>query len=154
MIKIVEGDLLQAKEDIIAHQVNCMGVMGSGVAKQIREKYPKAYDVYKKRVDEYMVGEDHRQHMLGRVQGVVADDGKVIFNMFSQYKFGYDGAKYTNTESLFECLMKIRTFAQERGLSVALPYKIGCFRGGADWDEVENLILKAFRGYEVTLYKL
>ena len=48
MIKIIEGNILNAEEDIICHQVNCRGKMGSGLAKQIRDKYP---DVYKEYVD-------------------------------------------------------------------------------------------------------
>lgn len=48
MIKIVKGDILQASEDIIGHQVNCQGVMGAGLAKQIRNKYPHVYDEYRK----------------------------------------------------------------------------------------------------------
>ena len=32
MIKVVNGSLLDATEDILCHQVNCQGVMGSGVA--------------------------------------------------------------------------------------------------------------------------
>ena len=39
-------------------------------------------------------------------------------------------------------------------ISVAMPYKIGSYRGGAKWDEVEELILRAFNGYDVALYKL
>lgn len=30
MIKIINGDILKANENIIGHQVNCMGVMGQG----------------------------------------------------------------------------------------------------------------------------
>ena len=37
MIKIIDGNLLDAKTDIIAHQVNCQGAFNSGVAKAIRE---------------------------------------------------------------------------------------------------------------------
>ena len=32
------GNILDAQTDVIAHQVNCQGVMGAGLAKQIREK--------------------------------------------------------------------------------------------------------------------
>ena len=38
MIKEVKGNLLKAKEFIIGHQVNCKGVMGAGVAKQIKQQ--------------------------------------------------------------------------------------------------------------------
>ena len=37
--------------NIICHQVNCQGVMGSGIAKQVREKYPNVYNSYKKACD-------------------------------------------------------------------------------------------------------
>ena len=39
MIKIVKSNILDATEDIICHQTNCFGIMGSGLAKQIKEKY-------------------------------------------------------------------------------------------------------------------
>ena len=45
-INIVDGDLLSAKETYIAHQVNCYGKMGRGVAAQIRDKYPDVYRRY------------------------------------------------------------------------------------------------------------
>ncbi len=38
MIKHVDEDLLQVQADVIAHQVNCQGVMGAGIAKQIRNR--------------------------------------------------------------------------------------------------------------------
>jgi O-acetyl-ADP-ribose deacetylase (regulator of RNase III) len=154
MIKIVKGDLLKAKENIIAHQVNCMGVMGSGVAKQIRNKYPNVYEEYLEKVDEYTQGEDLRKELLGQVQGVVVGEDKIVVNMFGQYKFGNDGKQYTDTEALFKCLLAVRQVAEKNKISVAMPYKIGSYRSGAKWDEVEELILKAFDGYEVTLYKL
>ena len=34
----VKGNLLEADVDVIMHQVNCKGVMGAGVARQIRQK--------------------------------------------------------------------------------------------------------------------
>ena len=40
------GNLLDAPQKVIAHQVNCQGKMGSGVAKVIRDKYPKVYETY------------------------------------------------------------------------------------------------------------
>ena len=41
-----KGNLLDAQTDVIAHQVNCQGVMGSGVAKQIKEKWPDVFKQY------------------------------------------------------------------------------------------------------------
>jgi O-acetyl-ADP-ribose deacetylase (regulator of RNase III) len=44
---VVDGDLLDQKTDVIAHQVNCLGVMGAGVALQIKNKWPEVYEGYK-----------------------------------------------------------------------------------------------------------
>ena len=48
MIKIIQGDILKSKENIRAHQTNSVGIMGSGLAKQIKKIYPEAYEDYKK----------------------------------------------------------------------------------------------------------
>ena len=51
MIKFVTGDLLDKAEngdyDIIVHGCNCFCVMGSGIAAQIRERYPEAAEIDK-----------------------------------------------------------------------------------------------------------
>lgn len=46
MVKLINGDLLEAKETYIAHQVNCYGAMGRGVALQIKNRYPDVYRRY------------------------------------------------------------------------------------------------------------
>lgn len=48
-IKHITGNVLDSDAPIIAHQVNCMGVMGAGVAKCIREKYPDIMFTYSRR---------------------------------------------------------------------------------------------------------
>ena len=40
MIKHIKCDIFESGADLILHQVNCQGAMNSGVAKQVREKYP------------------------------------------------------------------------------------------------------------------
>ena len=44
---ITNGNLLDTELTFIVHQVNCQGVMGAGVARQIKEKFPKAWENYK-----------------------------------------------------------------------------------------------------------
>lgn len=155
MIHIIKGDLLEAREHIIAHQVNCQGVMGSGVAKQIKDRYPIAFKEYSELVKEKRdLGEDLEASLLGQVQGVSIGSGLYIANMFGQLTYGKDNKQYTNTFALYSCFKKVREIAEENSMSVAMPYMVGCYRGGADWKEVENFLLIAFEGYDVTLYKL
>jgi len=60
MIKEIKGDLLTVNADINVQQVNCKGKMGSGLAKQIRSKYPFVYEEYKRlynlRSPQYLLG--------------------------------------------------------------------------------------------------
>lgn len=153
MIKIVNGDLLSVAEGIIGHQVNCQGVMGSGVAKQIKDKYPQAFKEYKDLVDAYTHVEDIRHTLLGNVNGVKVQPKLYIANMFGQFKYGYDGKKYTDEEALFKAFKTVRNVAERVDLPVYLPYMIGGYRGGGDWKLIEDYLLTAFEGYEVTLMK-
>ena len=54
--KVIDGDLLNTQAKYICHQVNCKGRMGSGVAKQIRAKYPEVYTAYVKEANIDMLG--------------------------------------------------------------------------------------------------
>ena len=47
MIEIYDCSVFDVFSNVIARQVNCQGVMGSRVAKQIRDKYPEVYTQYK-----------------------------------------------------------------------------------------------------------
>ena len=79
---IINGNLFDTEANYICHQVNCLGKMGSGIAKQIRERYPKVFKSYL----EYA-----NPSMLGTPQFVECDNNKFIVNMFAQEKYGYDG---------------------------------------------------------------
>lgn len=148
MLRIIDGDISEAEESIIVHQVNCQGKMNSGVAKSIRKKFPKAYDDYMKIKD--------KPSKLGEVWFTMSkneDSVKYIGNLFGQLNYGYDRKRYTNYEALYTGLERVKEIAKLRGLSVAIPYKIGSDRGGADWNVVRAMIEVIFSDYEVTLYR-
>lgn len=147
-IKIVEGNLLDAKEDLILHQVNCKGKMNSGVAKQIREKWNGVYDNYVK-----LCNNHSSRNLLGYAQFVNVNKEQYVVNLFSQLLYGYDGQRYTNYEALYRALEKVSIKAREFNLSIALPYRIGCDRGGANWNIVYTMIEELFKDVDVTIYK-
>lgn len=159
MIQVVQGDILQASEDIIAHQVNCMGVMGSGVAKCVREKYPGVYESYREHA-QYMRRYHSVQELLGTNYYAIirGSDGKPRFiaNMFAQHNYGKQPYVYTNYDAIRSCLIGLRNFANKDDVpkSIALPYKVGCVRGGGDWHGVVFPMIQEILGdLNVTLYK-
>lgn len=148
MIKIVEGDILNATEDMIGHQVNCQGVMGAGLAKQIKCKYPFAYSSY----SHLCKNTEDKRDLLGRIKQVKEHDDKVVVHIFGQYGYGR-GKIQTDYEALKRALRKLEIVARNCDKSVALPYGIGCGLAGGDWDIVYKIIEDVFSDYEVTLYK-
>ncbi len=48
MIVVKYGDLLKAKADILVNPVNTVGVMGAGVAKQFKQRFPEMYEDYRR----------------------------------------------------------------------------------------------------------
>ena len=146
-------DLTKSKADIICHQVNCHGKMGSGVAKSIREKFPTVYNMY---TDICF----NKKQVLGNVQIVCLSDierntfsNQYVANMFAQNRYGYDGARYTDYEAFYNCLETIKRFAKEHYAvkSIAFPYRIGCDRGGANWKIIFTMIYEVFKNTDFNI---
>lgn len=155
MIKIIDGDLFNSKANIIAHQVNCSNAMNSGVAKQIRERYPEVFRAYKNLCTQF---ERYNSDLLGYCQVVETHDGKCIANLFGQLGYGYDGQQYTDVHALKRSMIKLRNRCSLdlENTTIAMPYKIGCVRGGANWDEVYSIIEEIFKdcNVDVELWRL
>ena len=150
MFKFLKCDILRSGANIICHQVNCKGVMGSGVAKQIREQFPNVYDIYKQKCT---ASRPHKLLGVSQFVPVVTDKTPNflgVFNLFGQKDYGYDGKQYTDYQALRtafttmkSCIDTLSTVSDKR-FSVAIPYKIGCGRGGGDWDVVLDIIYEVF----------
>lgn len=154
MIRVEHGDLLTAKADVICHQVNCQGKMGSGVALQIRQQFPEAYQQYLKLYNKCCA---NQRKLLGICQMVeVERDGRKFYiaNLFGQLGYGYDGQQYTSINGFREAIRDLRAKMFIREIhSVAMPYKIGCGRGGANWKEILPIIEEGLRDVDVTLFE-
>lgn len=141
MIKHIKCDIFKSGADIICHQVNCQGVMGSGIAKQVREKYPWVYGEYKEFCSHYAASD-----LLGLNLITYIDETHMIANLFGQEKFGYDGKCYTNYDKLRNALEHLK--AEYPDKIIAFPYLLGCHRGGGDWNIVYGMIEEIFSDYD------
>lgn len=135
-MKILEGNILNAKNCYICHQVNCQGIMGGGLARQIKE-----FDPYVEK--EYIAfTEEKFGNLLGEIQIVPSKNNIEFVNMFAQDKCG-SSEKYTDYEAFEKCLIKM-TKRLNKNTNIYFPYKIGCGLGGGDWDIIFSLIEKYF----------
>ena len=138
------GDIFDSKVNIICHQVNAQGVMGSGVAKQVKDKYPRVFDKYKEACDKDLF-------KLGSCQVVAVDDTKTKFiaNLCGQWNFGSDGKRYTSYDAIYSALEKLADYCKKKNIeSVVFPYKMSCDRGGASWHIIYAMIEDVFEDNE------
>lgn len=129
----LDCDILTVDADVICQQVNCRGVMGAGLAKQIAGKWPEVKRQY---ID--LCGNRAQYELLGNIQVIDVDGGKKsICNVFGQFSYGRD-RMYTDYKALKNAMNKINnTF---RGKTVAFPHMFGCGLAGGDWDVVQEII--------------
>lgn len=143
-----QGDLIECTEKVVVHGCNAQGVMGSGVALAIKNKYPSAYSAYK-------ASEQYGGMTLGRCSYSIQDDGKVVINAITQQFYGRNPhIKYVSYEAVAEAFNMINMFCEERGYKeVAIP-KIGAGLANGDWDVIENIIEAECVDVQVVCYVL
>lgn len=126
MKTFIKKDITTETDGIILNGVNCKGVMGSGLAKAIRNKWPIVYSKYKEL--------SFSDRLLGYVQFVKITDNLLVANCFTQDKYGSDGAVYANIDAIKLCIQSVFEYADSKNLTIKAP-KIGCGLGGLSWDD-------------------
>jgi hypothetical protein len=151
MIKEIQKDVTTVESGVVLHQVNCLGVMGSGVALAIKNKWPKVYQRYVELHDQYS---SQQWRLLGMAQRVKADRDVAVVNLFGQYDCG-SGQRFTEYGSLGTALNEFSSGLWEIGHEtedIYIPYKMGCDRGGGDWNIVYDMIETLLDNDERTIY--
>ena len=149
MMYFHSGDLLKTKYQYICHQVNCMGAMGAGVAKQIKALYPGVYEEYK------LVCDEHRKNpaeLLGQNLGVRVNDDLAIINLFGQLEYSRFHS-CTNLSALRSACIPVAANIPKH-IEIAMPYRIGYGLAGGDWGAVMDMLAEVFQDNNLVLYKL
>lgn len=142
------GDILHTEADVICHQVNCKGVMGAGLAKQIRNQLlsEEQYRTYQEICREY------GRANLGKVIRMKTDTYQV-YNLFGEDIPTGSGVD-TIYAALYKALVSALYYAETEHLTLAVPGMIGCGLAGGDWRIVRNHILEPIFGTrtKISLY--
>jgi O-acetyl-ADP-ribose deacetylase (regulator of RNase III) len=129
-IEYRKGDILTTDIKHIVLGCNSRGVMGSGVAKAIRSKYPQAYKDYN---DIY----NNNGLELGNIVVSVQDDGKVIHNAITQKDYGRDvSVVYVSYWAIAEVFRKIDSWNIPE---IVMPM-IGAGLANGNWNVISAII--------------
>jgi len=149
----INGDLIEMAQtghfDVITHGCNCFCTMGAGIAPQIKNAFPDAWQA------------DQRTHKgdimkLGCYSYAdieVEDRGWLtIINSYTQYNYGKnheDGDdKPIDYEALILVLRKINK--NYKGKTIGLP-KIGAGLAGGDWTIIKKIIEVELKNMNVVI---
>ena len=139
MIHEIHGDLLKQPVQIIAHQTNCKGVMGAGIAKQIRSLLPP--EQYARYVS--LCNQNDAAFLMGQTQMLYLPNGQMIANCFGE-NIPTGKGRDTDYNALMHSLVRVRNFAKKNNMSVGIPGLMGCGLAGGDWNIVRDMIYKLF----------
>lgn len=126
-MRIVTGNLLDISNGIICQQCNMKGVMGMGLALQIRKKWPNVYDDYKHYVN---------YGKLGDVIYIQVSNHLVVANLLAQQDYGTNGKRYTDYIALEKALKDVYSVSH----NMHIPHGIGCGLAGGNWFTVSDII--------------
>jgi len=136
MIEPMQGDILQAKADALVNSVNCVGVMGRGIALQFRKAFPENFKVYEAACKRQEVSPGK---MLVFETGLLTGPRYVINFPSKRHWKGR-----SRIEDIDAGLLGLVKEIRDRGIrSVAVP-PLGCGLGGLDWNVVRPRIIRAF----------
>ena len=135
MIEYKTGDLLAESAEALINTVNCVGVMGRGLALQFKRKFPENFKAYAAACKR---GEVQPGRMFVFDMGGIANPRYII--NFPTKRHWRDKSRMEDIESGLEALIK--EIKELNIKSIAVP-PLGSGLGGLDWAEVKRHIEQA-----------
>lgn len=138
MIEFVKGDIFESHCFAAVNPVNCVGVMGAGLAFQFKKRYPQMFNEYKKRCDnmEMKVGRNYFWMNPKALQSHIRCTDYGEFANIICFPTKYHWKDDSQIEWIKAGLLDLYNYVKVNyghGCSIAIP-KIGCGLGNLDWE--------------------
>lgn len=129
-IEVIKGNIFNTKAQTIVNTVNCVGVMGKGVALVYKLRYPKMFDLYSDYCKSKLIG-------IGKLWLYKGEENAPwVLNFPTKYHWKYP----SKIEYVEKGLQKFVDTYQEKGItSIAFPM-LGTHNGGLDKEEVLSIM--------------
>ncbi len=128
MITYTKGDIFEQDVKAIVNAVNCVGIMGKGIALQFKNRYPENFELYE----------------TACKQNKVIPGKMFICEIDSQYIINFPTKRHWRDSSKLEDIIiglddLVRAIKALKIQSIAIP-PIGCGLGGLEWSIVKTHI--------------
>ena len=149
MIELKQGDILRAKAEALVNTVNCVGVMGRGIALQFKKAFPENY------FKEYQAACDKKELLPGKM---LVHNLNRLHN--PRYIIDFPTKRHWKGKSRMEDIevglqALVAEVRSKEIRSIAIP-PLGCGLGGLHWGDVRAKIEQAFQdvgNVQVLLYE-
>lgn len=145
MIKFVSGDFFDFDADIMVNTVNCVGVMGKGVALSFKNRFPDMFEDYAKKCRAGIIRPGQpsvwiQSDMISKEVEIVNFPTKDHWRDPSEYSYIDDGLRWFS-----------EYLEDKNGKTVTLP-ALGCGNGGLDWNRVRPMIYDRLKNSTAEIY--
>jgi len=145
MIKFVSGDFFEFDADIRVNTVNCVGVMGAGVALAFKKRFPEMFDDYVVKCRSGIIRPGSpsvwiQKDMFSKEIEIINFPTKDHWKKPSEYHYIDDGLRWLSTH-----------LENKVGKVVTLP-ALGCGHGGLDWGRVRSMISDRLQNSPAHIY--
>ncbi|WP_017305239.1 macro domain-containing protein [Spirulina subsalsa] len=137
MITLTQGDILKADTEAIVNTVNCVGIMGRGIALQVKKAFPENFKAYAAacKVNQVQLGQ------------MFVYDLNCLYN--PRFIINFPTKRHWKNKSQIADIKTglidlLRVVKKQQIRSIAIP-PLGCGLGGLNWDDVKPLIIEAFQ---------
>ncbi|MCP4914612.1 MAG: macro domain-containing protein [Oligoflexia bacterium] len=138
-IVIKTGNIFNSRAQVIVNPVNCVGVMGAGLAKQFKLRYPEMFKDYQKRCKEGSL-------KIGLPYLWKSED-RFILNFPTKDHWRSN----SNLDEIRKGLLHVKeNYKSWKIRSISFP-ALGCGLGGLEWHDVSQLIFDVFKSEDETL---
>ena len=137
MILETQGDILSANTEAIINTVNCVGVMGKGLALQFKKAYPENFLYYKERCDNHYVS-------IGKMlvyERLTMINPKYIINFPTKRHWRYPSKMEYIDRGLMDLVKCIEDYNIK---TISIP-PLGAGLGGLLWPDVKCRIIDTFQ---------
>lgn len=133
-IQFMTGNILESNCKLLINPVNTVGVMGSGLAEQFRNRYPKNYKAYKEHCAKVTTFNEYRFCAM-------EEKNKIIFNFATKEHY----SNISNLGYIRRSLVMLLLYLEKHRIpSIAIP-PVGCGLGGLEEKNVLHLIIYYLR---------
>lgn len=144
MIEYRKGNIFESGAYALVNPVNCVGIMGKGLALQFKNQFPENFKLYKQLCDEGGL-------QPGKLLLVEESDHLII---------NFPTKRHWKDKSLIEDIdTGLKVLAQQiikkKIQSIAIP-ALGCGLGGLEWDQIKtllNLYLHNIEDIQIIIYE-